>query len=169
MELAGAASMAIFQSSAGRTVVVVVAAGAAHASSDASSNSLDIAGSGGCSSNVWSMDRSAAVLDGWPPVGVGIKKLYQLVYREQCTGAVVDIVPADKKSSHSAFPQPLEADNKAGPESPRQTIPRQTISQHSTEIRLPWAGNSLDPRQIRVNLPWVSAVDRPRQTRFLNL
>ena len=55
------------------------------------------------------------------------------------------------------------------PESPRQTIPRQTISQHSTEIRLPWAGNSLDPRQIRVNLPWVSAVDRPRQTRFLNL
>ena len=58
---------------------------------------------------------------------------------------------------------------KAGPESPRQTIPRQTISQHSTEIRLPWAGNSLDPRQIRVNLPWVSAVENPRQTRFLNL
>ena len=61
MELAGAASMAVFQSSAGRTVVVVglVAAGAAHASSDASSSSLDTAGSGGCSSDVWSMARCA--------------------------------------------------------------------------------------------------------------
>jgi len=58
VELAGAASMAVFQSSAGRTVVVV-AAGAAHASSDASSSSLDTAGSGGCSSDVWSMARSA--------------------------------------------------------------------------------------------------------------
>ena len=58
MELAGAASIAVFQSSAGRTVVVV-AAGAAHASSDASSSSLDTAGSGGCSSDVWSMARCA--------------------------------------------------------------------------------------------------------------